>query len=60
MLDVHFPTTDRRTLIQRRYTQPTTGRKMLVKQLKVTLPAQPPPSITAPATKPGLPAPQLV
>ena len=57
MLDVHFPTTDGRTLILRRYTQPTTEQKMLVKQLKLALPAQPPPSITAPATKPALPAP---
>jgi transposase len=60
MLDVHFPTTDQRTLILRRYTQATTEQKMLVKQLKLTLPAQPPPSITAPAATPSLETPQLV
>jgi hypothetical protein len=49
MLDVHFPTTDGRTLILRRYTKPTTEQKMLVKQLKLTLPSQPLPSITVPA-----------
>jgi transposase len=60
MLDVHFPTTDGRTLILRRYTQPTAEQKMLVKQLKLTLPSQPPPSITAPAAKPSVPALQPV
>jgi transposase len=47
MLDVHFPTTDGRTLILSRYTELNTDQKMLVSQLKLALPAQPPPRITA-------------
>lgn len=49
MLDVHFPTTDGRTLILTRYTELNTEQKMLVNQLKLDLPSQPPPRITAPA-----------
>jgi transposase len=49
MLDVHFPTTDGRTLILRRYTELNAEQKLLVKQLKLDLPPQPPPRITAPA-----------
>ena len=48
MLDVHFPTTDGRTLILRRYTELTADQKMLVQQLKLDLPPQPPPRITTP------------
>ena len=47
MLDVHFPTTDGRRLILSRYTQPETDQKMLLAQLGLTLPPQPPPRITA-------------
>jgi len=47
MLDVHFPTTDGRTLILSRYTELTPEQKMLVQQLKLDLPPQPPPRITA-------------
>ena len=49
MLDVHFPTTDGRTLILSRYTELNADQKLLAKQLKLDLPAQPPPRITAPA-----------
>ncbi len=49
MLDVHFPTTDGRTLILSRYTELTAEQKMLVQQLKLDLPPQPPPRITAPS-----------
>lgn len=56
MLDVHFPTTDGRTLILRRYTNPTAQQKLLVNQLKLNLPSQPPPHITTPAAKPAHPA----
>jgi transposase len=49
MLDVHFPTTDGRTLILSRYTELNADQKILVKQLKLNLPSQPPPRITAPA-----------
>lgn len=47
MLDVKFPTTDGRTLILSRYTEPNTDQKLLLEQLKLTLPPQPPPRITA-------------
>jgi transposase len=46
MLDVHFPTTDGRELIFRRYTQPEKDQKMLLAQLKWELPPQSPPRIT--------------
>jgi hypothetical protein len=51
MLDVHFPTTDGRTLVLSRYTELNTDQKMLVKQLNLTLPAQPPPRLMAPAVR---------
>jgi hypothetical protein len=47
MLDVQFPTTDGRSLILSRYTEPTTDHKLLLPQLNLTLPPQPPPRITA-------------
>jgi transposase len=47
MLDVQFPTTDGRTLILSRYTEPNTDHKLLLEQLHLTLPPQPPPRITA-------------
>ena len=47
MLDVKLPTTDGRTLILSRYTEPDTDQKLLLEQLKLTLPPQPPPRITA-------------
>ena len=46
-LDVHFPTTDNRTLILSRYTELNADRKLLVRQLNLDLPPQPPPRITA-------------
>jgi hypothetical protein len=51
MLDVHFPTTDGRTLILSRYTELNADHKLLVKQLNFDLPSQPPPRITAPAKR---------
>jgi hypothetical protein len=47
MLDVHFPTTDGRTLILTRYTELNAEQKLLVAQLGLQLPPQPPPRITA-------------
>jgi transposase len=47
MLDVKFPTTDGRTLILSRYTEPDTDQKLLLEQVKLTLPPQPPPRISA-------------
>lgn len=46
MLDVHFPTSDGRELIFRRYTQPEKDHKMLLAQLGWELPPQSPPRIT--------------
>ena len=45
MVDVRVPTTDGRVLILPRYTQPDTDQKLLLSQLKLTLPEQPPPRI---------------
>lgn len=45
MLDVTFPTTDGRLLVMPRYTQPTPEQKLLLHQLQLRLPAQPPPRI---------------
>jgi hypothetical protein len=47
MIDVHQPTSDGRTLILSRYTQPESDLQLLLKQLKLRLPAQPPPRLTA-------------
>ena len=47
MLDVHFPTTDGRELIFRRYTQPEAEQKMLLAQLNLNWPEQPPPRLNA-------------
>jgi len=45
MVDVRVPTTDGRVLILPRYTQPDADQQLLLSQLKLTLPAQPPPRI---------------
>jgi transposase len=47
MLDVHFPTTHGRTLILSRHTEPNADQKILLRQLGLSLPAQPPPRIAA-------------
>jgi len=56
MLDVHFPTTDGRTLILSRHTELTADQKILVRQLKLDLPPHPPPRITAPGKAVRAPA----
>ena len=43
MIDVHLPTTDGRNLILPRYTQPEKELQLLLHQLALTLPDQPPP-----------------
>ena len=53
-VDVHLPTTDGRTVILSRPTQPEKDLQILLEQLKLTLPAPPPPKITA-ASVPALP-----
>jgi hypothetical protein len=45
MLEVTFPATDGRRLVMPRYTQPTAEQKLLLHQLQLSLPAQPPPRI---------------
>ncbi len=47
MVDVHLPTTDGREFVLSRYTQPEPEHRMLLNVLKLRLPAQPPPKITA-------------
>jgi len=47
MIDVHVPTTDDRELLLTRYTEPEPDLKLLLDKLKLDLPAQPPPRITA-------------
>jgi transposase len=47
MIDVHLPTTDSREIILTRTTQPEPELKLLLDKLKLQLPAQPPPRITA-------------
>jgi len=59
MLDVHFPTTDGRTLVLSRYTELNADHKLLIKRLSLDLPPQPPPRITAPANIALVQAPAL-
>jgi transposase len=47
MIDVHLPTTDGRKVIFSRYTQPENELKLLLQRLKLDLPVQAPPRITA-------------
>jgi len=47
MLDLSFPTTDGRCLTMPRYTEPADEVALLLHQLKLTLPNQPPPRIAA-------------
>ncbi len=47
MIDVHLPTTDKREVILTRYTQPEKDQQLLLEKLRLELPEQPPPRITA-------------
>jgi len=49
MIDVWVPTCDGRWLILPRYTQPAKDLQLLMEKLRMALPAQPPPRITAAA-----------
>ncbi|HSC77007.1 MAG TPA: IS1634 family transposase [Candidatus Acidoferrales bacterium] len=53
MIDVHLPTTDARELMLTRYTQPEPELQLLLRRLKLELPAQPPPRISAAQVRPG-------
>ena len=48
LIDVCIPTRDGRWLILPRYTQPAKDLQLLLEQIQLTLPSQPPPRITAP------------
>jgi hypothetical protein len=45
MIDVELPTTDNRLIVLSRYTEPEKDQLLLLHQLKLQLPAQPPPKI---------------
>jgi hypothetical protein len=55
MIDVHLPTTDGRELLLTRYTQPEPELRLLIEQLKLSLPPQPPPRIATGAV-PSVPS----
>ena len=44
---MHIPTTDGRKLVLTRYTEPEPELKLLLDKLRLDLPSQPPPKITA-------------
>jgi transposase len=46
MIDVHIPTTDGRQLKMSRHTKPDKAQQLLLSQLKLKLPPQPPPEIS--------------
>ncbi len=48
MIDVHIPTVDGRRLEMARYTQPDKAQRLLLAQLQLELPPQPPPRISRP------------
>ena len=55
MIDVHVPTTDGRELMLRRYTEPEPELTLLLDKLRLDLPLQSPPKITAQAHRPPPP-----
>lgn len=55
MIDVHVPTTDGRELVLSRYTEPVPELTLLLGKLKLELPAQPPPKITAEVRRSDIP-----
>jgi hypothetical protein len=52
MLEVSFPTTDGRCLTMPRYTEPEPDVALLLHQLELALPKQPPPRIAALSSEP--------
>jgi transposase len=52
MIDVHIPTTDGRELVLTRYTEAEPEQKLLLDKLRLELPAQPPPKVTAEPRRP--------
>ena len=55
MVDVHLPTTDGRELTLSRYTQPEPEHRILLDQMRLSLPSQPPPKITLAQAKQATP-----
>jgi transposase len=55
MLDVSFPTTDGRRLVMPRYTEPEPELALLLHQLNLSLPQQPPPRITTAVSSASFP-----
>lgn len=55
MIDLHVPTTDGRELLLTRYTEPEPELRLLLHKLKLTLPDQPRPKITARHSLPSAP-----
>jgi hypothetical protein len=53
MVDVRIPTTDGREVLLTRYTQPEQELELLLEQLKLALPAQPPPKISSAQAAPS-------
>ncbi|MFQ5592066.1 MAG: IS1634 family transposase [Phycisphaerae bacterium] len=47
MVDVHVPTVDGRELVLSRYTQPDRDQRLVLQEMKLALPKQPPPRIYA-------------
>ena len=47
MIDVELPTTDGRLIVLSRYTEPEDDQRLLLQQLQLQLPGQPPPKIAA-------------
>jgi hypothetical protein len=47
MIDVHLPTTDGREMLLTRYTHPEPELQLLIRELRLSLPPQPPPKISA-------------
>ena len=47
MIDVELPTTDGRAIVLSRHTEPGDDHRLMLQRLKLDLPAQPPPKITA-------------
>lgn len=52
MIDVQLPTTDGKTLLLSRYTEPEPELQLLLRQMRLALPPQPPPKIAKPADTP--------
>jgi len=56
MVDVLIPTTDGRELLLSRYTQPEAEHRILLQQMRLRLPEQPPPKIAATQVRRNAPA----